>query len=278
MNNSTLKRLVTAVILAPLVLLCLYFSNFLFFSVVSSFIILIALMEWTHFFNFNSKVKGFYLLLFFIGFFGLFLFNKLPEVFIWSFLSLVSVLWLFVPFLFRKYALGKFSAKTDYFSFLSGFLVLSSAWLSWQLLFKNYTHALPFIYLLFLVWVADVFAYFFGKKWGKTKLIPHISPGKTWEGLWGAMFFSFIFALGISILFFKTYQMRFIFILISLITVGISVIGDLFISLLKRQHNLKDTGNLLPGHGGILDRIDSLLSSSPVFIVLLWVSGWNLHV
>lgn len=123
------------------------------------------------------------------------------------------------------------------------------------------------MYALALVWVADIGAYFSGKKFGKQKLAPHISPGKTREGLYGAVVATSIYTLIASYLFSMEREPAVFLLLLSITLTFISVSGDLYLSFLKREVGLKDSGNILPGHGGILDRIDSVLAAMPVFVV-----------
>lgn len=125
------------------------------------------------------------------------------------------------------------------------------------------------------VWVADIAAYFCGRRFGRHKLAPHISPGKTWEGVAGAL--AGVVVYGVLLVWNSD---RFpgnpvswaILIFVLLLLAAISILGDLFESLLKRQANAKDSGTLLPGHGGVLDRIDSLTSTLPLIglLILLW--------
>jgi phosphatidate cytidylyltransferase len=121
------------------------------------------------------------------------------------------------------------------------------------------------LYLLCLVWTADIGAYLVGKLWGKHKFIPTVSPGKSWEGLIGALVLSLGLS-GVGFVYFEKYPLG-LWLMLAVLTVLFSVVGDLFISLLKRRCHLKDTGNLLPGHGGILDRMDSLIAAASIFYV-----------
>jgi phosphatidate cytidylyltransferase len=122
-------------------------------------------------------------------------------------------------------------------------------------------------YALSLVWVADIGAYFSGKKFGKHKLAPHISPGKTIEGLVGGVIATSLYTLAAAYYFELDVEKAILLVLLSIVVTSISVSGDLFFSFLKREAGLKDSGRILPGHGGILDRIDSVLAAMPVFIV-----------
>lgn len=121
------------------------------------------------------------------------------------------------------------------------------------------------IFLMVLIWTADIAAYFAGRRWGHGRLADRLSPGKTWAGVWGALVASLLVAmLGLKL--FGVAGLRYyVFLAVAIATVLFSIVGDLFESLLKRKAGVKDSGSLLPGHGGILDRIDSLLAASPIF-------------
>jgi len=126
--------------------------------------------------------------------------------------------------------------------------------------------------VLAIAWVADIAAYFAGRQFGKRKLAPSISPGKTWEGALGAVVAVQLY-LGFTGLYPGTVFAGFF---IALALTAACILGDLFESLLKRQAGIKDSSNLLPGHGGVLDRIDSLLALLPVssaVMAVLWLSG-----
>jgi phosphatidate cytidylyltransferase len=127
--------------------------------------------------------------------------------------------------------------------------------------------------LLLIVWAADVGAYLIGSFCGKVKLAPRVSPGKTWEGFIGGIAFAGLVSFGISIM---LNVPKSLFVAIGVATAMSSVLGDLTISFLKRNVNIKDSGRLLPGHGGILDRIDSLTAATPIFALGMYVSGLHL--
>ena len=124
--------------------------------------------------------------------------------------------------------------------------------------------------ILLIVWAADVGAYFVGSFWGRVKLAPRVSPAKTWEGLIGGLLLVVVISYTSS---------RFLeipsgsFIAISIVAAVSSVIGDLTVSIFKRNVSMKDSGRFLPGHGGILDRIDSLVAAIPIFTLGLIVAG-----
>jgi len=124
--------------------------------------------------------------------------------------------------------------------------------------------------LLLLIWIADTAAYFAGQRFGRRKLLVNVSPGKSWEGVYGALLSSLLVALGMVGYFERGAQLAAL-LGICLLTVGISVVGDLNVSYYKRRAGVKDSSRLLPGHGGILDRFDSLTSAAPVFYTGLLV-------
>lgn len=122
------------------------------------------------------------------------------------------------------------------------------------------------LYVFLLVWCADSGAYFVGRKLGRRKMAPNVSPNKSMEGLAGGVVTGLLVVIGISVFMFKLNGVALLaFVALSVVTILISVLGDLFESMLKRRAKVKDSGTILPGHGGILDRIDSLLSATPIF-------------
>lgn len=126
------------------------------------------------------------------------------------------------------------------------------------------------LFMLFLVWAADVGAYFAGRRFGRRLLAPRVSPNKTWEGLGGGLLFALLIAM-IGVVGFA--QPALPLLAVAAATVLASVVGDLTESLFKRNAGLKDSGSLLPGHGGVLDRIDSVTAAAPVYALGLHVLG-----
>ncbi|CAA6826058.1 MAG: Phosphatidate cytidylyltransferase (EC [uncultured Thiotrichaceae bacterium] len=149
-------------------------------------------------------------------------------------------------------------------------LVLVPAW--YALVNLHGTHSGYVFYLISLIALADIGAYFAGKQFGKTKLAPQLSPGKTREGVIGGLAVTFVWSIIWAVYSTGSAPDALLFIVFSMLAVVISVMGDLFISLIKREVGADDSGTLLPGHGGVLDRIDSLLAAAPLFTLgLLWI-------
>lgn len=174
-----------------------------------------------------------------------------------AFWCLVMPLWLK-----NKWSLGGFSGL------LVGAVVLLPTWLAMVQLRMLGAGALLGIFAV--VWMADIAAYFSGKAFGKHKLAPTISPGKTWEGAIGAGVGVVIYGLVVRQLFGLEFMSLPLWIAALVGVTAVSIVGDLYESLLKRKAGIKDSSNILPGHGGVLDRIDSLTSTLPV-VALVWL-------
>lgn len=155
---------------------------------------------------------------------------------------------------------------------LMGFLVLVPTWLA--LVFLRDQPAGEWLILLVMVMVAcaDIGAYFTGKAFGRRKLAPAVSPGKSWEGFWGGFACCLLLAVIVGCVFGGGWLTLAIIAPASLA----SVLGDLLESMVKRQRGIKDSSQLLPGHGGILDRVDSITAAAPVFALAVLLTGWQL--
>ncbi len=178
------------------------------------------------------------------------------------------VFWLFAPFWLKHYDFARLP-KRRYLTLktMAGALAVIPAFAA-TLYLDGYSVNGPYwvLFLFVLIWVADSGAYFSGKRFGREKLAPHISPGKTREGAYGAfvacMIYSGITAAAMEM----AWKQGLLFVLLAVVTVAFSIIGDLFESLIKRHSQVKDSGDLFPGHGGVFDRFDSLFAAAPVFV------------
>lgn len=181
----------------------------------------------------------------------------------------VTIFWvLVVPVWMRM----RWSLPRSLTGSLIGMLLILPTWLA--LIQLRQLGAWALIGLMAVVWVADTGAYFFGRRFGRAKLAPNISPGKTWEGAVGGAALVVIYGLAIGFGFSLVSSSEIAFLMLGMLAFAVlSVIGDLFESLLKRQAGLKDSSAILPGHGGILDRIDSLTSTLPI-ASLIWLTQW----
>jgi len=251
-------------ILSALVMLIVFLSSmFLFSGRYFSFVIyipsLLALYEWSKLLYFTSHEKKIFLAisLALIYFIDKYLNSEDSRLI----LLIASVFWLCIAPLFLIF---KINLKNFFFSSLIGWVLVIPLIIS-----LNYLIELsPWVVLLVLtaIWLADSGAYFFGKQFGKRKLAPSISPGKTWEGFVGALFVVSLFSIVMTYFGFVNSYMSILFFNLILI---LSVEGDLFESYIKRMAKVKDSGDLIPGHGGVLDRIDSLCSSLPLATLIL---------
>jgi phosphatidate cytidylyltransferase len=153
----------------------------------------------------------------------------------------------------------------------AGVLALVPAWLALVRLRLALPHGAQWVlFSLVLVWVADIGAFFCGRRFGRVRLAPEVSPRKTWEGVLGGIAMSVLVAIAGS-LWFKVSLAALL--PLSLAAVGFSIVGDLTESLLKRFAGIKDSGSVFPGHGGVMDRIDSLTGASPVLLLGLTLLG-----
>ena len=185
-------------------------------------------------------------------------------------LTLGGLLWLAAPVLIVTFPRGRPMVALGWPVALAGLVVCWSAWLALVFIRSAPDGATWLLWSMLLVWGADIGAYFAGRRFGRRKLAPQVSPGKTWEGVWGGALAASGLCVGLLLIMqhFKPVWMVLIGLLIAL-----SVFGDLFESVLKRVRGVKDSGKLLPGHGGVLDRIDSLLAVLPWLALILWQIG-----
>ena len=163
---------------------------------------------------------------------------------------------------------------------LFGWLTLLPTWVAFLVLrshdyqVSTYHGAQLLIFLFLLIWSADVGAYFVGKSLGKRKLLPNVSPGKTLEGFFGGIICACIMVSILGYMLNWTMEQYITAIAVTCLITTVSVLGDLNESMFKRQAGVKESGSILPGHGGILDRIDSLTATAPIFSLCFLYFGW----
>ncbi len=268
-TKSPLKqRVVTALILAPLVVAAVLFLPTPLFALVLAVVVGLGAWEWARLAGLPSGQKRqayVVLVIFFLGLVWWFVLEFRAGL---SSLLLLALFWWLVAatWVVRYPASSTAWSTAVWRRGVIGFLVLIPAWAALVGL-HGYGEQGPWLILLLmlLIWGADSGAYFAGRKWGKEKLAPRVSPGKSWQGLWGGLLTSVLVVLIFSALFPIHVEYYFYFVVICIITVMFSVLGDLVESMFKRDAGVKDSGTLLPGHGGVLDRIDSLTAAAPVF-------------
>lgn len=186
------------------------------------------------------------------------------------YLSISCAAWLFMLLRLARFRPGLAPDNTyRAVSFVTALVSITTGWFALSWIHGQADGSWLILLLLLIVWAADTGAYFAGKAFGKAKLAPQISPGKTRAGLVGGMITACVVALlAANLMPFESIRPGRL-ILLSLVTALVSVGGDLMISLHKRISGHKDSGSLLPGHGGILDRLDSLIAAAPFFAMAL---------
>ena len=275
------QRIITALILAPLALFAILFLPLFGFQIAIAGVVAIGAYEWANMSGILPRVqKATYALFILACCFGLI--HLVPTDLIWyqgqlnevyTYLLGVACIW-WVVSLLMILAYPRFSSiwrNSKMIRALFGMLTLIPTWVAVISLRSHMYNVDEFygasliFYVLGIVWAADIGAFFVGVKFGRHKLRPNVSPGKTLEGLLGGVGASFAI-IAFAALHYQVDTSRiWLHFLVGGLTVGVSALGDLNESMLKRCAGIKDSGKILPGHGGVLDRIDSLTAAFPVF-------------
>ncbi|VAW99360.1 Phosphatidate cytidylyltransferase [hydrothermal vent metagenome] len=272
-------RIITALVLAPLVVWGVFSLPSFYFSLSVLIVVGLASWEWAHLSGITgtfskiiyatAAVASLVLLVWYLEINHNDFYILLYISILWWLYRVVRVLVFRTPSSATSTA-GQLSLATA----LSCIVALVIPFYAIIYLRDTYSFHGYLFYLVMLIWSVDVFAYFFGKYLGKNKLAPHVSPGKTWEGVYGALVATFFASVIGAFSFDFTLNEGVIFFALSFLVVVISIFGDLSESLYKRQNAVKDSGNLLPGHGGMLDRVDSLSAAAPFYVTGLSVLGF----
>ena len=261
------ERVLTAAALAPLAILMVLWLDSTAFALGLALIFGFGLSEWARLIGLHDTRSRLALLAA----------NAIVVVALWQWRSqtlfhvviLIGVAWWLLAALW----LGNFSfaAQPGWrnlgLKVVAGSLIVIPAWVA-----AIELHDIPtlgpwwMLFVVVLVWCADIGAFFSGRRFGNTKLAPQISPGKTRAGAYGALAGCAVYALAAGIAIGQAGQPLLLLVLLSLLAVVASIVGDLFESLIKRHSNCKDSGAVFPGHGGVFDRLDSLFAALPVFV------------
>jgi len=270
-----LSRVLTALTLLPLAISGIIFLPTSYFAIILALIFAIGAHEWTKISQLSGSLSKIFITTVLVGFWLLweFIINSASLTLIVNLLALTF--WLGATYLVIQYPnKSEHWAANTLLSFVFGLLVLLPSWFAlvalksievfhWDSIEMAGSGLL--LVLMCTVWIADTGAYFTGRKWGNRKLIPHVSPGKTRAGAYGAIVLATFFLAIFSMILGNQISSTMIIILLTIIIVVFSIVGDLFESMFKRQSGIKDSGSILPGHGGILDRIDSITAAGPIF-------------
>lgn len=270
------QRVLTALLLLPLVLAAIFMLPAEWFIGLLAFIFLSGSLEYKRLAGLTSQSAG-SALLFLQTFILVVLFWFRPE---WAnhillYLSISCAAWLMMLLRLSLYRPESQLDQTYRISsFVTAIVSITTGWFALGWIRMQTDGPWLILLLLLIVWAADTGAYFAGKTFGKNKLAPKISPGKTREGLFGGLILAPVVAL-IAVQLMPISGIDPVhLVMLTLVTALVSAGGDLLISLHKRVSGFKDSGNLLPGHGGILDRVDSLIAAAPFFALGLLVSGY----
>lgn len=266
--NALAQRIVTAVVLVAVLLPAFVLLPKAFGLVLIALFVLGAAWEWSAFLGQTGSAGRFAYV------FAVAVATGLAEIAVPGFVSIsavaaVSMVWWAFAFAWiLRYPLpiGRLAA------FVCGVLVLLPAWLSLAaLLYTKVDGRKLLLLVLATVWAADVGAYFAGRRFGRVKLAPRVSPGKTWEGVIGGVLCAALTAAAGAAILGRPVGPA---LPLGMSVAAISVVGDLTVSMFKRNAGLKDSGNLFPGHGGVLDRVDSVTAAAPLFVLEAYWLGW----
>ncbi|MDV3468025.1 phosphatidate cytidylyltransferase [Stenotrophomonas sp. C3(2023)] len=272
----TKTRVLAALIMAPAAIAAILLLPSQWLAAAAAVVLLIGLWEWLKLSGIEDTLARTTLLLLNLVPMVLMVWDRDSSLFLFQIAALVGVGWWLLALLWLKF--NRFGADPDspvrVLKLLAGTLAVIPAWAALVLIHASSEQGhLWLLTSLAVVWAADSGAYFAGRHFGRHKLAPTVSPNKTWEGLFGGLVAGLLvasaFGLGLGV---PSWQLVTVgqlpwLLLVTVVVVFASVLGDLFESLLKRHAGAKDSGHIIPGHGGVLDRVDGVLAALPVFVI-----------
>lgn len=275
------QRIITAVVIVAALLAAMAYLSAGQLSLLFAGIVLVAAWEWADLSDLRPQVARLAYVLA-IGALIASVYALLGDVASWSTAALqelfvAACVWWAVALLWVKgYPVSAGLWGSRPVRIVMGVAVLLPTWLALSYLRNLPNGAWLLLMLVALVAIADIGAYFFGRRFGKAKLAPAVSPGKSWAGFWGGLACSVSFMAALWYFWPGGMPVSLSAMLVlAAITSLASVLGDLLESMVKRHRGIKDSSQLLPGHGGVMDRVDSLTAASPVFALGLMSVGWQ---
>lgn len=262
------QRVITALLITPVAVALVLLLPQLGFAVLVGALSLLAMWEWTRLAGLrNRHIRAGLLALTLALFVGLWVSRASPAF--WLTIVAGCVWWFIALAWLKRFTFAASPTRENSaIKLLAGGLAVIPAWAA-----IVYLHGGPIygawwsLFALALSWSADTFAYLAGSRWGRRKLAPNISPGKTFAGVYGAFAGTAVVAAVCGWLLGVVPMKLPLFVLLALVCVAFSIIGDLFESLIKRHAGVKDSGTMFPGHGGVFDRLDSAFAVLPIFAV-----------
>jgi phosphatidate cytidylyltransferase len=268
------QRILTALVLVPLAVLVVLYAPTPLVALCFALVVLLAAREWTVLAGVAAPAGRLAYAVLVAACLLLLSLDALRPGIPYLLAAIAVFWWVVAVYLFRLRAIERVPGL-DPGLLLLGLPVLAGPWIAIVHLHSlSADGPLLVLFLLVIIWVADSMAFFVGRRWGRVKLAPVLSPGKTREGVYGALAGAAV--CGLFLAWEKGLAPGSTMAVVALcaLTAFISVVGDLLESLIKRRRGVKDSGTLLPGHGGVLDRIDSLTAAAPLFAVgLLWLEA-----
>ncbi|MBX2857065.1 MAG: phosphatidate cytidylyltransferase [Cellvibrionaceae bacterium] len=271
------QRVVTASVLATAFLLVLFYGPWQIFAAFTGLVFLLSSWEWADLSGFSSKVsRSCYTALTLILGLGLGWAAGwgYQKPWLQLFFSAVVCWWVIALVLVKGYPGNTALWGGKWVRAFMGWLVLLPAWIACIYLRSDGLGPWVVLLVVLIVATADITAFFAGRAFGKRKLAPRVSPGKSWEGVWAGMALAALLGLCYNLFFEGISWLNLVIIILP--TAFASVLGDLLESMVKRHRGVKDSGSLLPGHGGLLDRVDGLVAAGPTFSLLVLFTGWSL--
>ena len=262
------QRVITALLITPLAIALVLLLPPLGFAVLVAALSLLALWEWTRLAGLHDRRLRAGLLVLACAVFVLLWVYRATAAF-WLTIVIGCLWWIVALAWLRRFSFAAAPTRENTaIKLLAGGLAIVPAWAAIVMLNGSAHYGAWWsLFALALSWSADTFAYLAGSRWGRRKLAPNISPGKTFAGVYGALAGTAVFAAICGWLLDVPMLKLPLFVLLALVCVGFSIVGDLFESLIKRHAGVKDSGAMFPGHGGVFDRLDSAFAVLPIFAV-----------